>query len=146
MLTQTRKRLSTKVYPVKYMGGIGMAYAIRLEAAGIQSTEDLLRLCGTRDGREQVSWTTGIHEEVLLTWSHRADLMRVKGVGTQYAELLEAAGVETIDDLASRDPDELSRLLMEINAEWRLADLPPSPGTVQAWIVRAGNMKPAVNS
>ena len=82
--------------------GIGPSYAEKLTAADISTTEKLLKVCGSKKGRAEIAMKTGISESNLLKWSNMADLMRIKGVGKQFAELLEAAGVDTVKELRTR--------------------------------------------
>ena len=82
--------------------GIHTTYAAKLEAAGVDSIEVLLQRGATRQGREEIAVKSGIAESRILEWVNDADLMRVKGVGSEYADLLEAAGVDSIPELAHR--------------------------------------------
>src|SRR6516165_4663669 len=95
--------------------GIGKVYAPKLEVAGIATTGALLKQGATRAGRKELAKTTGISDVLLLRWVNHVDLFRIKGVQKQYAELLEAAGVDSIPELAQRDPAHLHPKLVETN-------------------------------
>jgi predicted flap endonuclease-1-like 5' DNA nuclease len=117
--------------------GIGLVYAEKLRAAGIRTVEALLRAGATPEGRKELAERTGIGDEVILDWVNRADLMRVRGVGEEYSDLLEKAGVDTVVELAQRNPDNLHQKLLEVNAEKRLVRRPPTRGMVARWVEQA---------
>ena len=117
--------------------GIGDAYADKLGTAGIKSTEDLLTIAADKKGRESVAAATGISEVVLLKWVNQADLQRVKGVGEEYGELLERAGVDSVPELAQRNAANLAAKMAEVNAKLNLTGTVPSEATVAAWISHA---------
>jgi predicted flap endonuclease-1-like 5' DNA nuclease len=110
--------------------GIGPVYAERLRAAGIGTVEALLRAGATPEGRKELAERTG-------NWVNRADLMRVRGVGEEYSDLLEKAGVDTVVELAQRNPDNLHKKLLEVNLEKRLVRRPPTWGMVARWVEQA---------
>ncbi len=120
--------------------GIGAAYAEKLEAAGISTTEELLALCCDAAGRDKVAGTTGVSTGQLLKWANMADLMRISGIGKQYSELLEAAGVDTVKELATRNHDNLTQALEKINAEKNLARATPAASVVEDWVAQAKKM------
>ena len=95
--------------------GIGSVYAVRLKAAGLTTVEALLEQGGAAKGRGGIASSTGISEKLILTWVNHADLIRLNGVGPQFAELLEAAGVDTVRELRTRNAAHLSVRLIEIN-------------------------------
>lgn len=97
--------------------GIGNVYAEKLIAAGIKDTDHLLEKGCTKKGRQELAEQTGIDEKRILTWCNHADLFRIKGVGPQFAELLEAAGVDTVKELGHRVAANLVRKMEEVNAE-----------------------------
>ncbi len=117
--------------------GIGPVYADKLRAAGLGSVEALLRAGATPQGRRQLAESTGIGDEYILDWVNRADLMRVRGVGEEYSDLLEKAGVDTVVELAQRNPDNLHEKLLQVNAEKRLVRRPPSRAMVASWVEQA---------
>ena len=91
--------------------GIGEAYAVKLRQAGVSTTESLLQKGGTPKGRQELAKATGFSTKMILNWVNRADLYRVSGIGAQYSDLLEAAGVDTVPELASRKPEALLETL-----------------------------------
>ena len=114
--------------------GIGPANAAKLEQAGVATPEDLLSKAGTRAGREHLAKATGLSAAHLLKWVNRVDLSRVKGVDTQYGDLLEAAGVDTPKELARRDADHLHARLAQVNASKKLVRELPTTAQVTKWI------------
>jgi len=117
--------------------GIGLVYAEKLRAAGIGSVKALLRAGATPEGRKELEEKTGIGHEYIVDWVNRADLMRVRGVGEEYSDLLEKAGVDTVVELAQRNPDNLYEKLLEVNEEKRLVRRPPTRGMVARWVEHA---------
>ena len=96
--------------------GIGPAYAEKLATVGIGTLVDLLEKGGSRSGRESIAETAGVSEKLVLNWVNRADLARVKGIGSEYADLLEAAGLDSVPDLAQRNAANLAEKMAEVNA------------------------------
>jgi predicted flap endonuclease-1-like 5' DNA nuclease len=117
--------------------GIGPGYAEKLKEKGISTTDALLEAGGTAKGREDLAAATGISEKLILGWANKADLFRVKGVGTQYSDLLEAAGVDTVVELSKRRADNLSKKMAEVNAEKQLVRQLPTEAQVGEWIESA---------
>ena len=117
--------------------GIGPVYAAKLREAGIATTEALLKKGASRQGRKELADLTGLTEHQLLEWINHADLFRIKGIGPEYAYLLEAAGVDTVPELAQRNPDNLYQKLVEVNAEKKLVRRMPTLGMVKDWIAQA---------
>ncbi len=117
--------------------GIGPVYAEKLRAAGIRTVEALLRAGTTSEGRKELAEKTGIGHEYILDWVNRADLMRIRGVGEEYSDLLEKAGVDTVAELARRNLDNLYHKLLEVNAEKRLVRRPPTREMVARWVEQA---------
>lgn len=120
--------------------GIGPAYQEKLNAIGIFTTEDYIKRCATKKGRVAVAEESGISEKLILTWANHIDLFRIKGVREQFAELLEAAGVDTVPELAQRNPENLYEKLKETNAEKRLVRRLPGPKQVEDWIAQAAKL------
>lgn len=125
--------------------GIGEGTGGTLRAAGIATTDDLLMAAGNASGRARVSGQTGISEHQLLKWVNRVDLMRIPGVGSEYSDLLEAAGVDSPKELAQRNAANLAQTFQELDAarpNWirRI----PSQETVEAWIAAAKDLDAAV--
>ena len=131
-------------YKIEDIEGIGKAYAEKLAAAKIATTEDLLEFCKTPQGRETVSKTTGVSAHQLLKWTNLADLMRVSGVGSEYSELLEAAGVDTIKELKNRRADNLAATMKQVNEAKKLTRVTPNEKTVQEWIDNAAKLPPMI--
>ena len=129
---------------LKEIEGIGPKYARQLAAAGVRSTEALLRLGATKKGRKELEVKTGIGHKSLLEWVNLADLFRVPGVGEQYSDLLEEAGVDTVLELSIRKPDVLTEKLMKINTAKNLVNRPPSAKVVAKWIKAAQKLKRVV--
>ena len=123
--------------------GIGPVIANKLGEQGITTTQGLLEAAANRQARRQLAAQTGLSEELLLGWVNRADLMRVRGVGEEYSDLLEAAGVDTVKELGRRRPDNLHGKIVEVNAEKRLVRRAPSVTEVGRWVADA-EMLPAV--
>lgn len=119
---------------IETIEGIGPAYAEKLRAIGIGTTEALLRAGATPQGRAELAEKTGIRPDLILAWVNRADLMRVKGVGEEYSDLLEAAGVDTVVELAHRNPDNLYEKLVQVNEEKKLVRRLPTRQMVAAWV------------
>jgi predicted flap endonuclease-1-like 5' DNA nuclease len=117
--------------------GIGAAYAAKLNEAGISTQADLLKECCEKKGRKEIASDSGISEKLVLNWVNRADLARIKGVSTQYADLLECAGVDTVPELAQRKPENLQIKMSEINADKKLVRKVPSVSQVQDWVAQA---------
>ncbi len=124
-------------YKIEEIEGIGPAYGEKLRAVGITTTDNLLKACTTKKQRQQVAEATGIEESRILKWANMVDLFRVKGIGAQYAELLEAAGVDTVKELAQRKAENLTTKMEEVNAEKKLVRLTPALKSVQGWIAQA---------
>jgi len=120
--------------------GIGAAYATKLEAAGIASVEDLLTKGATPAGRDAIAAGAGITTKLIGEWVNHADLMRIKGVGSEYADLLEAAGVDTIPELAQRVPANLATRLTEVNDAKSLVRRVPTESEVTDWVSQAKNL------
>ncbi len=117
--------------------GIGPVYAAKLQAVGVRTTEALLKAgCGPQE-RKQLAATAGVSDTLVLEWVNRADLLRVKGVGGQYSDLLENAGVDTVVELSKRVPENLLAKLLEINDQKHCVRKVPGLKQVEAWIAQA---------
>lgn len=117
--------------------GIGEAYAAKLEAAGVKSIEELLETCANKKGRTELAEKSEISEKLILKWANHADLIRIKGIGGEYAELLEAAGVDTVPELATRKAENLFKKMQEINEAKSLVRKLPTEAQVEDWITQA---------
>ena len=125
--------------------GIGAVYSEKLAAVGIKSQEKLLEAGGTPKGRKDLAAKSDISEKLILKWVNRADLARVKGVGEEYADLLEVAGVDTVPELAQRRADNLLKKMLEVNEERQLVRSPPTEAMVEKWIAQAKNLPRAIH-
>lgn len=117
--------------------GIGEVYMAKLKAAGVTSTEQLLEKGASPAGRKELETATGIAHALMLRWINNADLFRVKGVGEEYADLLESAGVDTVPELAQRNAENLFAKLAEINEAKKLVRKLPTAAQVADWVTQA---------
>ncbi|MGH9002411.1 MAG: DUF4332 domain-containing protein [Acidimicrobiia bacterium] len=124
--------------------GIGEKYAQALKGAGIDTAEELLKAGGTAAGRDTIGEKSGLSGKLVLEWVNHTDLMRIKGVGSEYADLLEAAGVDTVPELAQRNAENLAAKLTEINEAKNLVDRTPTAGMVEDWVAEAKTLPRAV--
>ncbi len=131
-------------YGIQTIEGIAAANARKLSAAEIRTTGALLRLCCNRKGRRDVSRVTGISEKLLLKWANMADLMRIKGVGEEYSELLEAAGVDTVKELKRRRAVKLFDQMAVVNDKKKLVRRAPTVRAIENWIAQARTLKPVI--
>jgi len=131
-------------YPIEEIEGIGPAYGKKLSAAGITNTKKLLDRCASAKGRREVAGTTGLDDSQLLKWANLADLMRISGIGKQFSELLEAAGVDTVKELRNRRADNLTAKMKEVNAKKKLTRATPSEKQVTAWVDQAKSLPPMI--
>jgi len=127
---------------IKDIEGIGEATAKKFAEAGIRTVEALLTAGATAAGRKDLAEQAGVNADKLLTWVNQADLFRIRGVARQYAELLEAAGVDSVVDLAKRNAANLTEAMRKANEAGRqqLVKLLPSQKMVQGWIDQAKSM------
>jgi predicted flap endonuclease-1-like 5' DNA nuclease len=121
------------------------AEARTLRRTGVRTTEKLLKRAGTRSGRRELSSATGLPERTILTWVNRADLMRIKGIGEEYSDLLDAAGVETCKELRNRNAQSLLGKMTQINSKKRLVRRLPTEVMVKRWVEHAKELPPAVS-
>ena len=122
---------------IEYVEGIGPAYGAKLKAIGVGTTLELLSKGATRKGRELIAEASGISIKLILRWVNHADLFRVKGVGSEWADLLEAAGVDTVVELAARNPANLHNKMVATNVEKKLTRQVPSAAQVENWVEQA---------
>lgn len=132
-------------YKIDEIEGIGPAYRAKLEGAGINTTEELLGKAAQRSGRSGLADETGISEKLILGWANMADLMRVSGVGPQFAELLEGSGVDTIKELRHRNATNLATKMNEVNGDKNLTNGQVSEAQVQKWIDQAKELEPTIS-
>lgn len=131
-------------YPITEIQGIGTDIAALLKSDGIRTTLGLLRLAKTPKQRLKIALKIGAPERNVLDWVTAADRMRIKGVGWDYAELLRAAGVRTVNELRFRNPQKLVAAMAEANTERKLVRVLPSVNTVARWIETAKNLPPLI--
>lgn len=131
-------------YKIEELEGIGPAYGEKLRAVGISSTDKLLEACRTKKQRKEVAEQTGLDEAKILKWANMTDLFRISGVGAEYAELLEAAGVDTVKELAHRKAENLLAKMEEVNEAKKLVRRTPSIKNVEAWIAQAKELPRAL--
>lgn len=120
--------------------GIGEVFGQKLHDVGIKTTATLLKEGATRQGRHKIEEMTGISHSQILRWVNHVDLFRIRGVATQYAELLEAAGVDTVPELAQRNPDHLYQAMADTNASKKLVRRIPPRSFVADWIQQAKDL------
>ena len=125
--------------------GIGPTYAQKLEEGDITSVEQLLTAGAEKKGRQEIATKCDISEKLVLNWVNRADLSRIKGVSTQYADLLECAGVDTVPELAQRNAENLHAKMASVNEEKNLVRQIPALANVEDWINQAKELPRAVN-
>jgi hypothetical protein len=124
-------------YPITDIDGINGDVAATLKSAGIRSTERLLEAARTVKGRKALAEKTGFAEKQLLCWANVADRMRIKGISREYAELLQAAGVDTVKELKYRNPCNLAKAMADANKRRKMVRLLPSEKVVCHWIEHA---------
>lgn len=132
-------------YKIDEIEGIGPKFAAKLRKADIKTTDDLLGACANRSGRKAVETATGIDAKRLLKWANMADLMRISGVGEEYSELLEAAGVDTVKELRNRRADNLAAKMAEVNEAKKLVRQIPGETRVAAWVAQAKELDPVIS-
>jgi DNA-binding XRE family transcriptional regulator len=134
IIFKNKENSMTKIIDVE---GIGPAYAGKMKAAGVATVETLLKKGATTKGRKELAEKSGISEAKILEWVNHADLFRVKGIGSEYSDLLEAAGVDTVPELAQRKAENLFQKLVEVNKTKKLVRRLPVLSQVENWIDQA---------
>lgn len=135
---------------IETIEGIGPAQGAKLRAAGIRSCAALLRRGGAKKGRVAIAEECGVPEKSVLEWVNRADLMRIKGVGSEYSDLLEAAGVDTVKELRNRNPANLTKAMTEVNAatikktKRSIVRRTPAESEVERWVAHAKTLDPMI--
>ncbi len=124
--------------------GIGPKYAKILQNVGIRTTEKLLKEGASKKGRKALAEMTKISEKLILEWVNLSDLARIKGIGEEYSDLLEEAGVDTVKELRNRKAENLYKKVTETNNKKKLVRRPPSFGMIEDWIKQAKKLKPVV--
>lgn len=132
-------------YKIDQIEGIGSAYAQKLNDLGLSTTDDLLEKGAQKNGRSELASATGISESMILRWTNHADLFRVSGVAGQFAELLEAAGVDSVKEFRNRNAENLHAKLVEINAEKKLVGRVPALDALSNMIDQAKTLEPKIS-
>ncbi len=140
VLEQEKRETPRQGTPITEIKGINSTYTEKLKETGITTVETLLEEGATRTNRKELAETTGTTQKNILEWVNQADLYRVKGVAEEYAELLKEAGVNTVPELAQRNPENLHNKLLEVNEEEKLVNRAPSLKEVENWINQAKKM------
>ena len=130
---------------LEYIEGIGPVYAAKLNAIGINNLLDLLERGAFPKGRKDIATAAEISHTLVLKWDNHVDLFRIKGVGSEYADLLEMAGVDTVVELAQRNPDNLFAKLGLVNEEKKLVRRLPVLNQVQEWVEQAKSLPRKIN-
>ncbi len=133
------------VYKIEEIEGIGPVYGEKLRAIGITTVDKLLERCAGKQGRVAVARETGIDEKSILTWTNHADLFRIQGIGPQFSELLEEAGVDTVKEMRNRNAENLYDKIKEVNESKNLVRRLPSLNQIEAMIKEAGTLQPMVS-
>lgn len=143
------KQITFLIYTMPYkiidIEGIGPTYAEKLGRIGILTTSDLLQYGGKKADRTSLAEKTSIPESLILTWVNHADLMRIKGVAGQISELLEAAGVDSVKEFATRNAENLHAKLVEVNEQFGLSGRVPAVDTLKEMIAEAKTLAAAVS-
>jgi predicted flap endonuclease-1-like 5' DNA nuclease len=124
--------------------GIGPKYAEKLEKAGVKGTDNLLKMGSTPAGRKDLAGKSGINESLILEWVNHVDLYRIKGVGSEYSDLLEEAGVDTVVELAQRKAANLFAKMVEVNTTKKLVRKLPTQDQIEDWIGQAKKLPRAI--
>lgn len=130
---------------IKYIEGIGEGFEKKLKGMGISSVELLLSQGDSKVKRAKIAAETGISENLVLKFVNHADLMRIKGIGAEYADLLEASGVDTVPELSKRRPDNLFAKMVEVNTEKKLVRKLPTERMIEGWVAQAKELPRLVN-
>ncbi len=125
--------------------GVGPVYATKLTKAGVRSVEALLKKGATEKSRKELAELTGIDSTLILEWTNRADLFRIKGVGCQYSDLLEKSGVDTVVELSKRAPANLYTKMVEVNKAKNCVNALPSLKQVEDWVKQAKELPRAIS-
>ena len=125
--------------------GIGSAFGTKLAAVSVRTTDKLLAVGGTPIGRKELAQISGIADALILTWVNKADLFRIKGIGEEYSDLLERAGVDTVPELAQRNSEHLHARIREVNEAKPLVRRLPSRVEVKRWVAQAKKLRRAIH-
>ena len=136
---------AAKTRDLSYIEGIGPVYGGKLAEAGVHTPQELLQRGATPKGRQDLANVTGISGHLILKWINNVDLYRIKGLGSEYADLLKMAGVDTVPELAQRNPENLYNRLIETNQEKKLVRRVPSKAQVEDWVNQANQLPRVIN-
>jgi len=125
--------------------GIGEKYATKLRMIGVSTTDTLLEKGRTPKGRQEIAQKSGITETLILEWVNLADLFRIKGVGEEYSDLLEEAGVDTVVELAQRNPANLYEKVVAVNKQKKLVRKLPTQTQIGDWVAQAKKLPRVVS-
>lgn len=131
----------TKIVDIE---GIGEKYGQKMMDAGVRTVESLLKQGASKKGRKELAEKTGFSESQLLSWVNFADMYRIKGIGSEYSQLLEIAGVDSVPELAQRKPENLHAKMGEVNTEKKLVRQLPSLKMVETWVMQAKSLPKVV--
>ena len=131
-------------YKIETIEGVAKVYGEKLRACGVNRTDQLLDKCASRKGRQDMAKESGIDEKLLLKWTNFCDLMRIRGVGEEYSELLEAAGVDTVKELRTRKPENLHKAMIEANKKRKMVRQTPGLKQVEKWVAHAKELDPVM--
>ena len=131
-------------YKIVTIEGVGARYAAKLDKVGIRSTKQFLDRAATRKSRKELADASGIDEKLILRWANMCDLMRIKGVGEEFSELLEVAGVDTVKELAKRKADNLHKAMTAANEKKKLVRQLPGVGQIESWVTQAKSIDPVM--
>lgn len=132
-------------YKIEEIEGIGESYGKALIENGVKTTNDLLKRGATAKGRKDLAAATGLSEKLILKWANHADLMRISGIGPEYSELLEAAGVDTVKELRRRNAENLAAAMDAVQKEKQLTRVAPSAKVVAKWVEKAKALEPKIS-
>ncbi|MEE4178346.1 MAG: DUF4332 domain-containing protein [Bacteroides sp.] len=131
-------------YKIEDLEGVGPALGEKFRAAGVNNTDGLLEHAKTKKQRKELAEKTGISEEKVLKFANMVDLYRIKGIGSEFAELLEAAGVDTVPELGQRNAENLTKKMEEVNLEKKLVRRTPALKEVEDWVAQAKELPRAL--
>ena len=131
-------------YKIEDLEGVGLSLGEKFRAAGVNNTDGLLKHAKTKEDRKELAEKVGISEEKVLKFANMVDLYRIKGVGSEFSELLEAAGVDTVPELAQRNAENLTKKMEEVNLEKKLVRRTPALKEVEGWVAQAKELPRAL--
>jgi predicted flap endonuclease-1-like 5' DNA nuclease len=127
-------------HKIEDIEGVGDVIGEKFRSAGIKDTNSLLANSRTAEQRKELAKKTGLSEARILKFANMADLYRISGIGSEFSELLEATGVNSVPDLARQNATSLTQKMMTINEKKKLTRREPSEKDVSKWIEQAGTL------